>query len=57
MEVVIVTSSKDGGGGMAALDVATGSAACPIFKNCIAESGSELMACYLFTFSLLTSFL
>jgi pre-rRNA-processing protein IPI3 len=39
-EVVIVTSSKDAGGGMGVVDLATGTPVCSNFKNCIAEPGS-----------------
>ena len=39
-EVVIVTSAKDLGGGVAILDLGTCTPICSNFKNCIAETGS-----------------
>ena len=39
-EVVIVTSSKDLGGGIAILDLATCAPICTNFKNCIADPGA-----------------
>lgn len=43
IEVVIVTSSKDSGGGVAILDLATCTPVCTNFKNCIAETGSACL--------------
>jgi hypothetical protein len=42
-EVVIVTSSKDSGGGVAILDLATCTPVCSNFKNCIAETGTACL--------------
>lgn len=42
-EVVIVTSSKDSGGGIAILDLVTCTPVCTNFKNCIAETGTACL--------------
>jgi pre-rRNA-processing protein IPI3 len=42
-EVVIVTSSKDSGGGIAILDLATCTPVCHNFKNCIAEPSTACL--------------
>lgn len=38
-EVILITSAKDSGG-IAALDLNTGTPVCPNFKNCVADPGS-----------------
>lgn len=42
-EVIVVTSSKDSGGGIAILDVATCTPVCNNFKNCTAETGAACL--------------
>jgi pre-rRNA-processing protein IPI3 len=43
-EIIVVTSSKDSGGGAAVIDLTTGTSVCSNFKNCITEPGAACIA-------------